>query len=233
MPVRKIMEVRTSREKLQTLIHNDFEIAAINSDNSCYISCETENYLKVKKLLESEGMEYIDLNTSHPFLSASFEPILSEFSAYVDQFRIQAPEIPFISCLTGRFITPEQAVSGTYWSQQLLNTIQFRDGVTLLGENDNVMFLEVGPNHLLSSLVRENSAVKNKEAIISTLGKPGAKNEAHRIINALGKLYNIGFDPSYFVQPGDKKPMKISLPTYPFNRSRHWIEFEYPKAFGK
>ena len=63
-------------------------------------------------------------------------------------------------------------ISKDYWSQQMLNTIQFSDGVKLLNENDNVVYLEVGPNNHLSSFVKENSAVKKKEAIISAFWKP-------------------------------------------------------------
>ena len=47
----------------------------------------------------------------------------------------------------------------------------------------------------------------------------------------MGKMFNVGIVPEYFKQPENDKIMKISLPTYPFNRSRHWIDFEYPKAF--
>ena len=145
---------------------------------------------------------------------------------------MKIPEIPFISCLTGKFITPEQAVSGTYWAQQLRNTVQFSNGVALINENDDVLFLEVGPNTHLSSLVKENSAVKNKKAIISTLGKPEDDNETYKLIAALGKIYNIGLELDYYKQRRNELAMKISLPTYPFKRDRHWIDFEYPKHLG-
>ena len=233
MPEGRMMAVRIRPEKLHALICSDFEIAAENSPDSCYISFETKNYPKVRKILKREKIGFGDLVNLHALNSASFEPILSEFREYVDQFIMKIPEIPFISCLTGRLIKPEQAVSGIYWAQQLRNTVQFRDGVALLSENDNVLFLEVGPNNILGSLVKENRAVQNKKLIISTLGKPDSSNEDYRIISALGKLFNIGFEPSYYGQPEVGQPGKISLPTYPFNRSRHWIDFEYPKVFKK
>ncbi len=185
------------------------------------------------QILESNGLEYTDLNISYASHSKSLDPILSDFGEYVEQFRMKIPEIPFISCLTGKFITPEQAVSGTYWAQQLRSTVQFHNGITLIGKNDDVLFMEVGPNTLLSSFMRENNAVKNKDAIISTLGKPDNINDTYKLITALGKIFNIGLVPEYLKQRGNETLIKISLPTYPFKKERHWIDFEYAKAFGE
>ena len=125
----RMMGARIKPEKLDLLDCYDFEIAANNSDDAYYITFKIENYHKIKELFEIGGAEYIDLNIPHPFLSALFETDLSEFSIYVNKFKMEAPKIPFVSCLTGAFITPEQAASGEYWSQQMLNTIQFSDGV--------------------------------------------------------------------------------------------------------
>jgi acyl transferase domain-containing protein len=159
------------------------------------------------------------------------DPLLSDFMEYVDQFNMKSPVIPFISCLTGKFITPEEAVASSYWAQQLCNTVQFHNGITLIGENDDVLFLEVGPNAHLSSLVGENSVIKNKKAIIPTLGIPDSVNETYKLIDALGRMYNAGLEPEYPKLNRNGASMKISLPTYPFNKERHWIDFEYSKAF--
>jgi acyl transferase domain-containing protein len=159
--------------------------------------------------------------------SGSSNPDLSEFIKYIDQFSMKRPEIPFISCLTGKFITSEEAVSGSYWAQQSQNAGQFHNGITLIGKNDDVLFLEVGPDTHLSSLVKENTVVKNKEAIIPTLGKPDTENETYKLISGLGKMFNIGLEPDYPKKSGNGTSMKISLPTYPFKRERHWIDFEY------
>ncbi|MFZ0281550.1 MAG: type I polyketide synthase [Bacteroidales bacterium] len=170
------------------------------------------------------------LNATHASYSGSFDPVLKEFQEYVDQFNMKAPGIPFISCLTGKFIAPEEAVSGTYWAEQLRNTVQINNGVSLINENEDVLFLEVGPNSYLSSVVKENNLVKNQKAIISTLGMLNNVNESYKLIAALGSIYNIGLEPDYPKQKGNELSMKISLPTYPFKRDRHWIDFEYPKA---
>ena len=180
-----------------------------------------------------QKMPEVNMMTGHSWIkdpgsADNTAELCSEFGDYVTQFRMNIPEIPFISCLTGNFITPEQAVSGVYWEQQMRNPVQFISGVSMISENDDVLFLELGPNTQLSLLVGENSAVKNKKAIISTLLKDENHNENYSMISALGKMYNAGLDPVFHSRKGNGTAAKISLPVYPFKRERHWIDFEHP-----
>jgi len=231
MQTGKMMAVRTSYDKLQNLNSPDFEIAGDNSPGFCSISFKTGNTNKVKAVLDENEIQYIPLNTSHAFHSADFDPILDEFSKYVEQFNLAPPKLPFISCLTGEFIKPEQATSGSYWAQQLRNTVLFRKGISSIVENEDVIFLEVGPNTHLSSLVRQNKEVENKKAIITTLGKADSIEDRYKVITAIGYLYTIGININSDNFYKDIKPGKISLPTYPFERKRHWIDFELSKDF--
>jgi acyl transferase domain-containing protein len=150
MPSGSMMAVLSGFDKLQSIPDRCFEIAADNASTSCTISFKSEDTEKVKSLLSQNGIKFIALNTSHAFHSAAFDPIISEFSGYVDQFRLNPPVIPFISCLTGVLITREQATSGTYWAKQLRNSVQFRQGISTLAKDEESVFLEVGPNTHLS-----------------------------------------------------------------------------------
>lgn len=233
IPTGKMIAVRTSTGHLRSLDNSSFEIAADNSSSFCSISFKKENTKKVKAALDENEIQFVPLNTSHAFHSADFDPILDEFSKYIEQFNLAPPKLPFISCLTGEFITPEQATSGSYWAQQLRNTVMFRKGITSIVENEDVIFLEVGPNTHLSSLVRQNKEVVNKKAIITTLGKADSIEDRYKVITALGNLYTIGININSDNFFKDIKPVKISLPAYPFERKRHWIDFELSKDFEK
>ncbi|MEN6352916.1 MAG: beta-ketoacyl synthase N-terminal-like domain-containing protein, partial [Bacteroidales bacterium] len=226
MPNGSMMAVRTTIDKLQSISDSYFEIAADNASESCTISFKTNDNEKVKELLDKNGIQYIPLNTSHAFHSAAFDPILSEFAGYVNQFNLKTPELSFISCLTGDFITSEQATSGTYWAKQLRNTVHFRQGVSKIAENGGTVFLEVGPNTHLSSLIRQSKDITNKKLIISTLGKSDNIDERYKFISALGNLYNVGININFSVLTESSKPRKVHLPSYPFERKRHWIEYK-------
>ena len=42
-----------------------------------------------------------------------------------DHMRYSAPEIPFVSNVTGKWVTPEQAVDPDYWARHLRAPVRF------------------------------------------------------------------------------------------------------------
>jgi acyl transferase domain-containing protein/thioesterase domain-containing protein len=224
MPKGSMMAVRTNIEKLQSMGSQLFEIAGHNSENQCTISIRPENVEKVRSLLVENEIRHILLNTSHAFHSSAFDPILDEFSSYVNQFEMNDPRIPFISCLTGDFITSEQARSGLYWAQQLRNTVSFRNGISKIASVRDVLFLEVGPDTHLSGFIKQNIDVRNKDAIVCSLGKRDELDERRKIMASLGNIWANGINPDFHIlfKDGAKK---IHLPVYPFQRERYWYDF--------
>jgi FkbH-like protein len=233
IPTGEMMAVFTNIEKLKRLDNKYFEIAADNSSSSCSISFKSENKNKVKKILRDKGINFLELNTSHAFHSEAFESILSEFAGYVNQLRLAPPEIPFISCLTGKYITDEDAVSGDYWAKQLRYTVQFREGISTIAGNEDVIFLEVGPETHLSSIVKLIDSVIKKDSIISTLGKPDGVNEFEKVLGALGKMFLLGKDIDLDIIYKEDRPRKVVLPLYPYERQRYWIDFFQPQDLSK
>lgn len=224
MPSGRMMAVRGSMEKLVNLKSLEFEVAADNSDNQCTISYKRENADAVTSVLDKNEIKYIPLNASHGFHSSAFDPVLQEFASYVDNFVLKAPGIPLISCLTGDFITPGDAMSGNYWARQLRNTVRFRQGISAIANREDVLFLEVGPETHLTGLARQNSDVGNKKAVVTSLGKNDGVNENDKIIGSLGAIWANGIHPDFDLLHYGSNPRKIVLPSYPFLRERHWID---------
>lgn len=226
MPRGRMMAVRAEKKSLDIIKGTLFEVAAENASQACTISFKPEHTISVESILKGKGIQYIELKTSHAFHSSDFDPILKEFSDYVNQFKAGSPKIPFISCLTGNFITEEQATSGDYWARQLRNSVMFRSGISTIMGSDDVAFLEVGPNTHLSSVVKQNESVSNKSAVISSLDKPDDSIELFKVFTAIGNLFKIGINLTCNFLPDNYKPHKISLPTYPFEKTRCWLDFQ-------
>lgn len=224
MPSGAMMAVRTTKERLSSLNSRLFEIAAYNSENQFTISIKPDDVDKVRSVLTENEIRHIPLNTSHAFHSSAFDPILDEFRSYVEQFERKEPVIPFISCLTGDFITPPQAMSGLYWARQLRNTVLFRDGISKIASVKDVLFLEVGPDTHLSGFVRQNNDVRNKDAIVSSLGKKDKVGEKEKVITSLGYIWSNGINLNFNALTVEQAK-KIHLPVYPFQRERYWYDF--------
>ncbi|MBN2167154.1 MAG: acyltransferase domain-containing protein [Marinilabiliaceae bacterium] len=225
----KMFAALSNKDKLLEISDSMFEIAAENAPNSCTISFETENYDMVCKILDSNEIAWIPLNTSHAYHSKSFDPMLNEFAEYVNQFYLSSPAIPVISCYTGVFLTADQATSGNYWANQLRNTVKFYNGIKTILDKESVLFVEVGPNTHLNSILRVIPEFENKKAVVTTLGRPENVSEPLYLEKIVGNIWSrMDFDIMPFV--GDfLDAKKVVLPNYPFERERHWIEYKVQK----
>ncbi|MBN1819075.1 MAG: acyltransferase domain-containing protein [Prolixibacteraceae bacterium] len=215
--------VKTDAEKLEGLNSDLFEIAAVNAPDLCVISVQNENIKNTRKLLDDHSVESVLLNTSHAFHSKAFEPILEEFAEYVSVFKLNPVQIPYVSCLTGEIIDQKNAGDPEYYSKQLRNPVLFSKGISTITDNEDWIFIEVGPNTHLTSLVKRNNKKAGKSPVFPTLSKPDNKNEQEKLTGVIGRLWatgnNINFNSFY-----KEQPYKIVLPTYPFERKRYWIE---------
>ncbi len=232
MPAGHMASIFCSSEKVKKIAGEIFEIAAINSQHMCTISFQPENSALVNKLLTENGIVYVPLKTSHAFHSSIFDPILEEFSNYVSSFELNTPNIPFISCLTGKMITNEQAISYKYWSEQLRNTVQFSKGIEQLGKYNNVVYLEVGPNTHLSGLIRHNDTIQDKSLILNSLEKPSEEPEQLKFFKSIGELWMRGIEANFDLFYENQTPNLASLPLYEFEQKRYWIDYT-PSHDGK
>jgi phthiocerol/phenolphthiocerol synthesis type-I polyketide synthase E len=231
LPKREMLTVRTNTKKLEALKSSEFEIAAENSPEICSISFETRNYDVVTRLLSKNDIAYFSLNSSPSLISSSFDLILSEFSRFVNLFNMQPPQIQFISCLTGTFITSTQATSGRYWTEQLRSVVRFSAGISSISAKRDVLFLEVGPNSHLCSFISERDEICDAQALITTLGKTDKISEPVKIITAVGKMYLAGSKIDFLSLMRGVAGYKLSLPVYRFRKVRHWVDTRLTEQF--
>jgi acyl transferase domain-containing protein len=71
------------------------------------------------------------------------EPILDPFIEHLKAVNLEPPNIPYVSNVTGTWITAAEATSPSYWARQLRHTVRFAAGLhELLQEPDRIL-LEV------------------------------------------------------------------------------------------
>lgn len=159
------------------------------------------------------------------------DPILEQFAAAVREVRLNEPKIPYISNLTGHWITVEQAADPAYWVNHLRRTVRFADGVTLLLKEENSLFLEIGPGMVLSTFVSKHPDKTPLQKVLNLVRHPKEKLSDHAfLLSKVGHLWLYGqtIDWKAFYAPGGEnvKPRRLSMPRYPFESQRFWIEQE-------
>ncbi len=221
LPSGKMLSVTASASEIEPLLGDDLTLAVINAPQLCVVSGEETKIIQLRSQLETKGINNRFLNTSHAFHSPMMNPILEQFKAQVAKVQLQPPQIPFISNLTGTWITSEQATSPDYWAKQLRHTVQFSAGVSQLLQQDRI-FLEVGPGTTLSTLVKQQATTAR---VTHSLPHPKSQTaDQEQILQALGDLWLTGISPDWSGFYDQEQRQLIPLPTYPFQRQRYWID---------
>lgn len=231
LPAGRMLAVRLPEAEVRPLLIGDIGMATVNAANACVVSGPVEAIEAFQRLLAERSLGFVALETSHAFHSAMMEPILAPFAALVQSIKRQPPNIPFISNVTGTWITDVQAVDPSYWAAHLRQTVRFADGLGELFKVERV-FLEVGPGQTLSRLARQHPARKGTTpTIASSLPAIIGASDLDALIGALGELWISGVSPDWAKVHGEGKRRRVWLPTYPFERKRYWVEPAHVRLF--
>lgn len=195
-------------------------VAAVNTPSSCVISGSAEAIDALAKTLEARGVATRRLAVERAFHSPSMDAAVSPFEELVRKAARSAPTIPFISNVSGTWITADEAVDPRYWAAQLRATVRFHDGAVALSARARVA-VEVGAGATLTSLVTQGRSGLRS---VASLGRARDVSDRARLFEALGELWTAGVTVDWREVDRDVARVKTPLPTYPFERRRYFIE---------
>lgn len=230
LPPGSMLAVPLAEEDLLPLLDDRTCIGVINSEGMCVVSGEIDAVARLAATLEEKGLQTRPVPTSHAFHSPMMEPILDDFRAEIAAASPGEPRIPLLSNRTGTWMTAAQAVDADYWAEHLRHTVRFHDCLsTLLAEPDLVL-LEVGPGRTLASLTRMHPGKSPDTVVVSSTRHPEEDRPDHEFaLEALGQLWVSGVEVDWkALHDGGRR--KVSLPTYPFQRERYYLEPGRPAA---
>ena len=228
LPGGAMLAVRLSEAELRPLLGSELDLAAINGPTLCVVAGAAAAIAVLEQMLQARGTLSRRLHTSHAFHSAMMDPILQPLAAVVRPIPLGAPEIPYVSCVTGDWVTATEAGSPEYWARHCRAPVRFADALATLlaGQDAPCVLLEVGAGATLGTFARAAAAHAGGVAstIVTSLPDAARASTDHRTMAAaLGQLWIAGAAPDWqaLTAPG---PRMLSLPTYPFERTRHWIQ---------
>ncbi|TJZ72933.1 type I polyketide synthase, partial [Chitiniphilus eburneus] len=198
------------------------DLAAVNAPDLCVLAGPVAAIDAAERDFAARGTASRRLRVSHAFHSALVEPMLAEFGTLLAGITLQAPRIPFVSNVTGRWITPEQACDPDYWLRHLRGTVRFADGLTTLLERPDRVLLEVGPGETLTGLARRHPALGGRPAIASQCHPDRAAQNTRQPLRALAQLWVAGLELPALARHASGN-RRVPLPTYPFERAAYWV----------
>ena len=226
MPPGAMLTVPLSTDDVQPFLHDALSIAGSNGPARCVVSGPEDEIAALEHRLAAQGTLCRRLHTSHAFHSTMMQPIIKPFVERMKQFSLHAPAIPYISNLSGTWITAEEATNPAYWGEHLLHAVLFYEGCqTLLKEGRNGLFLEVGPGQSLSLLLKLLIDKKAGTLVFPSLRRfQDACSDKEFILKTAGQLWLAGVPLNWDGFHAQEHYLHIPLPTYPFERKRYWID---------
>jgi microcystin synthetase protein McyG len=206
-------------EETLSALRNPVDVAAVNGPDQVVLSGDREVMRSVRDAFRRERIATHALDVSRAFHSREIEPILDELEQIATQAHFEPPRIPVISNLSGRPAGPE-IQTAEYWRRHAREPVRFQAGVEWLKASGFEIFLEVGPAATLSSLGRSCSPGDAAEWLPSLRG---GSDEWSDLLDALGRLYARGAAVDWRAFHAPFRRRLISMPTYPFEKSRHWV----------
>lgn len=221
LPGGAMLAVRLPDAEIAALAQDGVSVAAINAPGMSVLAGPFEPIEALEAELALRGVTHRRLQTSHAFHSAMIDPLIAPFTEAVAAIRLNAPELPYISGVSGDWVSAEQTTDPLYWARHAREPVRFADGIATLGRSLSPVLLEVGPGAALASFALQGAGAGR--AAISCL--PDAQGDAEGMLAAaLGRLWSAGVTPDWSAYQAGDRPRRVSLPTYPFERSRHWVE---------
>ncbi|MYW00145.1 acyltransferase domain-containing protein, partial [Streptomyces sp. SID3343] len=220
------------------------EIAAINGPASVVVSGDEAAVREVAAYFRERGRSVTPLRVGHAFHSARMEPVSADFADVVRQLTFTAPRLPLITAVSGRAATDEELCTPQFWVDHVRRPVRFADSVAYLGERGAAHYVELGPDAVLTGLVRDclappesadRAAPADRNAseaggggrrpaplVLPTLRR--SRPEADALLDTLGALYAHGVPVDWRAVFAGRGGRRVALPTYAFQRRRYWLE---------
>ncbi len=227
LPSGAMLAVPLPEDKVRLLLNANLSLSAINGSSVCVVAGTTDAVDELASQLTEQGLACRYLQTSHAFHSHIMEVIAQSFTELVKTINLQPPKIPYVSNVTGTWITAEQTTDPNYWTQHLCQPVLFADGLNLLWKQHKPIFLEVGPGQTLSSLAMqclESEQMADKVVLSSLRDSYNQQSDLAFLLSTLGQLWLSGAKINWLEFYAHERRQRIPLPTYPFERQRYWID---------
>ncbi|MFI1049744.1 type I polyketide synthase [Streptomyces griseoruber] len=199
-------------------------IAAVNGPTSVVVSGDADDVQRIAGLWREKGRRTKVLTVSHAFHSPHMDAVLEDFRALVASVELAEPVVPVISNVTGRPVAAGELTDPDYWVRHIREAVRFHDGLEALRDLGVTAFLELGPDAVLTSLVESLAETGADDRVTAVAALRGGRGETRTLTEALSRLHVHGAAVDWRAAFDRHTVRAVDLPTYPFQRRRHWLD---------
>ncbi|MER6952810.1 type I polyketide synthase, partial [Streptomyces sp. NPDC000618] len=199
-------------------------VAAVNGPASVVVSGELDAVTAIAQHFTALGRRTRRLTVSHAFHSPLMEPAVAQLRQVAQGLTFHAPAIPVVSSVTGALAGPAQWSDPEYWARQVREPVRFHDVVRTLDAEGVSVFLELGADGPLTSMVDETLAATGNDEAVAAAALRRERPETRTLTSMLARAHTAGLPvdwPAFFA---GRSFRRVELPTYAFQRQRYWLD---------
>ncbi len=224
-----MLAVMLPEADLRALLTEPLSIALINGPRLCVAAGPVEAVASFETRLTDAGIVSRRIQNAHAFHTPMLDPIQEAFEAEVAKVALNKPAIPYVSSVSGTWITDSQATDPAYWAKHATHTVRFSDALRTLWQQKPAIVIEVGPGRTLGVLAMQHPDrmhAGDPVVVPSLRHHYEHESDAALMLQGIGKIWAKGGSINWerFHQAGLKR--RIALPTYPFERQDYWFQAE-------
>ena len=222
LPPGKMLSVPLPEDSVRPMLGQELSLAAVNGP-SCIVAGASAAIEEFDLSMKERGLLCMPVKTryaGHVKMPLALKTSLRE---KIHSLRPAPVAIPYLSSLSGDWIEVGRVLGADYWGEHMVNPIRFYQGMELLSQNPQNIFLEVGAGRdltLLGSRLIQDGA---REKCLYLVPPDNSADEGETLaMRQIGRLWldgrNLRWDRAF----GQENRRKIPLPTYPFQRQAYW-----------
>jgi myxalamid-type polyketide synthase MxaE and MxaD len=210
-------------EKALSGYDDRLSVAVSNGPRSTVLSGDPAALEEVLAMLETRGVFCRRVKVDVASHSPQMDPLRKELLEALGDVHPRPGQLAMWSTVTGAMVSGAELDAG-YWVKNLRAPVLFSNVTQRLIQEGHLLFMELSPHPILLPAVEENLRERRQEGAVIASVRRNA-DERRSMLEALAALYTSGVDPDWArLFPSGVRV--VSLPTYPWQRERYWIEGE-------
>jgi malonyl CoA-acyl carrier protein transacylase len=206
--------VKETDENTQRLIAGQTHkiwIANYNSPSQTIVSGENESIDAFVLFCKEKGVKAVKLNVSQAFHSPLVEQAEKEFKEYLDSVQFRNPHYHVMCNEISSFYSGSSDDIKKQLSTQIGASVKFQSSIKKLYNEGVRLFIEIGPNSVLSSLVKEILNGKDCSILTSDFKNKSAVESFNKLLCGLF-VAGIQFEPLPLKQINQNQPINRAIP---------------------
>ncbi|HEX5706032.1 MAG TPA: type I polyketide synthase, partial [Pyrinomonadaceae bacterium] len=190
LPKGGLLSVSLAEREVRELLDERLSLAVVNAPALCTVAGPAAAVEEFAALLGERGVQFRRVHVDSAVHSSMVEAVLDEFVEAVARLPLHAPRIPYVSNVTGGWITDAEATDPRYWGRHLRHTVRFEEGLRAVAREKGAVLLEVGPGQSLRSLVKLQAGAARDAEVVCTMRHPYERQSDEAVLlTALGRLW--------------------------------------------